>query len=305
MTIVSILKVVLVMLLWAACYPLITAGIQLAPHMSFAALRALLAGSALTLVAMTLRRPAPKQLRDWGLLALIGFGATSLGFVGMFHAAAYVAPGVATVIANTQPLLAAVLAGAVLKERLTPRGAAGLALGFLGIVVIASPQLLSGGSRTYLLGVGFIVLAALGITIGNVLIKRIAGRVDAMMAMGLQMLMGSLPLMLTAALTERPADIHWSFAFIWILLALGLLGTALAYWLWFSVLEATPLNQANAFSFLTPIFGLAMGSVFYREVLDWPVFVGAGLTFLGVGLMARGGTVASEATVGPDDRSKP
>ena len=290
MTIVTIAQIILVMLLWAACFPLITAGIEFAPHLTFAALRAMLAGLTLTALALALRRPLPKEGRVWAMVAVVGLGATSLGFLGMFHAAEFVSPGIATVIANTQPLMAAGLAGIVLNERLTAHGKAGLALGFVGILVIVSPQLLSEGQNNYILGVAYIVLAALGITVSNVLIKRIAGNVDALMAMGLQMLIGSIPLILGAWAMEEPTAIRWSFTFIAALLGLSLFGTALVYWLWFSVLEKAPLNRANAFSFLIPIFGLTIGALFYGESLGWSQLIGIALTVLGVGLVTRRGT---------------
>ena len=290
MTIVTIAQIILVMLLWAACFPLITAGIEFAPHLTFAALRAILAGLTLTALALALRRPFPKEGRVWAMVAVVGLGATSLGFLGMFHAAEFVSPGIATVIANTQPLMAAGLAGIVLNERLTAHGKAGLALGFVGILVIVSPQLLSEGQNNYILGVAYIVLAALGITVSNVLIKRIAGNVDALMAMGLQMLIGSIPLILGAWAMEEPTAIRWSFTFVAALLGLSLFGTALVYWLWFSVLEKAPLNRANAFSFLIPIFGLTIGALFYGESLGWSQLIGIALTVLGVGLVTRRGT---------------
>ncbi|MEQ9145633.1 MAG: DMT family transporter [Parvibaculaceae bacterium] len=297
MSITVIAQILLVMFLWAACFPLITAGIEFAPHLSFAALRALLAGLTLTALAFALRRPLPTGGRVWAMIAVVGLGATSLGFLGMFHAAEFVSPGIATVIANTQPLLAAVLAGMVLNERLTTQGKVGLVLGFIGILVITSPQLLSGGQENYFLGVAYIILAAIGITVSNVLIKRIAGDVDALMAMGLQMLIGSVPLLAGAWATETPSAIQWSSTFVGSLFILSLFGTALVYWLWFSVLEQAPLNRANAFSFLIPIFGLTMGALFYGETFGWAQLVGITLTILGVGLVTRRGT-DSRATDG-------
>src|SRR3546814_17501434 len=90
------------------------------------------------------------------------------------------------------------------------------------------------------------------------------------MAMGRQMLIGSVPLALIAWGTEEPSTVRWSVTFIGILLALSLFGTALVYWLWFSVLEKIPLNRANAFSFLIPIFGMTIGALFFVETLQWP-----------------------------------
>lgn len=275
------------MLLWAICFPLITVGIPFAPHLTFATLRALLAGSALVALAFALGRPMPREARIWAILAGVGLGATTLGFLGMFHAAEFVTPGIATVIANTQPLLAAVLASAVLSERLDLGGKWGLALGFGGIVLITAPQLLAAPAGNYAIGVAYIVLAAVGITVSNVLIKRIAGEVDALMAMGIQLLIGALPLLVIAWAFEQPQDVIWSSQFVFALVSLSLPGTALVYWLWFSILEKCPLNRANAFSFLIPIFGLSMGVLFYGEAMGWSEAGGIGLSVAGIVLVNR------------------
>jgi len=250
-------------------------------------MRALLAGSTLVALAFVLGRPMPKGVRTWGILVAVGLGATTLGFLGMFHAAEFVSPGIATVIANTQPLLAAILASAFLGERLDLSGKSGLALGFGGIVVIAAPQLLAAAAGNYTIGVAYIVLAALGITVSNVLIKRIAGEVDALMAMGIQMLIGALPLLAIALVFEQPQDVIWSSRFLFALVGLSLPGTALVYWLWFSILQKVQLNRANAFSFLVPIFGLAMGVFFFGETMGWPEAGGIALALLGIFLVSR------------------
>ena len=294
MTVFNAFRIVTVMLLWAACYPLLTIGIVLAPHLSFATLRAVIAGLVLVGLACALRRPFPRDARVWMTLIVMGLGGTSLGFLGMFHAAEFVSPGIATVIANTQPLLAAGLGGIILGERLSRRGKAGLFIGFLGIIVIAAPQLFSSGGESYAIGIAYIVLAALGVTVSNVMIKKIIGRVDLLMAMGLQFLIGSIPLALAAGIIENPAEIQWSFTFIAVLLTLAVFGSALVYILWMSVLRDVPLNQANAFSFLIPVFGLTTGVVFYGETLGLLKVLGILLAVVGVVLVTRKGA-AQEA----------
>lgn len=288
MTPVAMVKIILAMLLWAACFPLITVGIALAPHLSFATLRAAIAGLSLVGLALALRRPFPRGFSVWAILSVVGFGATTLGFLGMFHAAEFVSPGFATVIANTQPLLAAGLGGIVLGEHLRPIGKAGLYIGFLGIFVIAAPQLFTGDQNSYLIGVAYIVLAALGITVSNVMIKKIAGQIDLIMAMGLQLLIGSVPLAIVAGIFEEPAAINWSLTFIAALLTLALFGSALVYVLWMSVLTQVPLNRANAFSFLVPVFGLTIGVVAYGETLGALKLAGVLLVVIGVVLVTRG-----------------
>lgn len=278
-------QIIIVMFLWAICFPLIMLGLPHAPHLTFAALRAFLAGVSLLIPAMILKRRQPKDLKSWAVLTAIGLGATTLGFFGMFHASEFVSPGIATVIANTQPLMAAVLAATVLKEHLDGKGKIGLLLGFTGIVLIALPSLLSGTDANYALGIFYIILGAVGITLSNVLIRYMAGRIDALSAMGWQLVIGSFFLAVIAFFTEDVSVVTWNMPFILSLLGLALPGTALAYWLWYRVLEEVELNRANAFSFLVPIFGLALGVVFFQEKIGALIASGIGLTILGIVLV--------------------
>jgi len=290
MSALDVLKLCLVMLLWAICFPLITLGIQDAPHISFAALRAVIAGVALLALAAFLGRPFPRGLRLWMSLLAIGVGATTFGFLGMFHAAEFVQPGAATVIANTQPLVTAVLAGIFLAERSHTRVKIGLGIGFAGVVIIAAPALLDDSQPSYAIGISYILLAALGVACSNFLIKRIAHQTDAIMAMAIQLLLGAIPLGVWAITTEDAGSITWSMRFVFSLASLSLLGTALVYCLWFRLIARLPLSRANAFSFLVPVIGLAMGAGFFGESIEWPHLVGLALTLLGVAMVVRADT---------------
>lgn len=293
MTAPAMFRLLAVMLLWAACFPLITVGLDLAPHLAFAALRAALAGVCLLVLGAVLRRPMPRGLRAWGQIGVVALGATSLGFFGMFHAAEFVSPGLATVIANAQPLLAAILAHVFLGERLRAGGKAGLAAGLAGIAAIAWPALVAGDQASYTLGIGYVALAAIGVASGNIAIKRLTGQTDAVMTMGWQLLIGAAPLALLSGLTEDVSSLRWSSEFIVVLVTLSVLGTSLAFWLWFSALEQVALNRANAFTFLVPIFGLMIGAALFAERLEWTQAAGAILVLTGIALVQRDARVTA------------
>lgn len=280
MTVGVLLAVTGVMFLWALCFPLIAFGLAAAPPMAFAAIRALLAGVALLLVAQGCRRPPTGSRGHWGIIALIGFSATGLGFFGMFYGGARVAPGVATVIANMQPLIAAVIAWRFWGDSLVRHQWTGLWLGFGGIALIGAPSLTEFGSSAA--GMGFILLGALGTALGNVLMSRMAGRFDIVRAMGWQLVIGSIPLGLLSWLIEDPTTINWSWSFLSTLLALSMLGTALPFVAWFALLQHSSLHRLNVFTFLTPVFGLLMGFAFYAEAVSLLTAAGIVLCLLGV-----------------------
>ncbi|MBU4529286.1 MAG: DMT family transporter [Hoeflea sp.] len=287
MTIDAALRLLAVMVLWAACFPLITIGLDLAPHIAFAAMRAALAGICLIALGILCGRTIPAGCRSWGLIVVVGLGATSMGFLGMFHAAEFVSPGLATVIANVQPIIAAVLAHLLLGERLKATGKIGLAVGLAGIAVIALPSLAADHNQGYSLGIAYVVIAATGVSVGNVAIKRLTGQVDPIMAMGFQLLIGAVPLALLSMVTEDVSLLTWSTEFVLVLVALSVFGSSLAFWLWFEALERVSLNRANAFTFLVPIFGLMIGAAFFGERLKVAQVAGVVLVLAGIVLVQR------------------
>lgn len=273
----------------ALCFPLITLGLSHAPHMTFAMLRAALAGTSLAVIAIVLRRPIPSDFRLWIALAVIGFGATSSAYFGMFHAAEFVSPGLATIVANSQPLIAAALAFGFLSERLRPAQYLGLAIGFSGIVAVAVPQLDIAKGFDGAIGFFYIILAAIGLAFSNVLMKAIRSRIDPLVAMAAQLFFGAIPLAILAFSMEQPLEIHLSSGFMLSLISLALPGTALAYWLWFWVLDRVPLSQANAFNFLTPILALLLGIAFFGEQVGPSMLIGLVLTVIGIVIVERSG----------------
>jgi len=273
--------IVTVMFLWAICYPLIVLGLDNAPHITFAALRALLAGLTLLIIAIILGRPQPKKLIQWLYIAGIGIGATSIGFYGMFHASEFVSPGLATVLTSLQPMLTAVLAFLFIKESMQTNETIAIILGFIGMLIIATNQNTDSSSINPL-GLTYLILTIVGLSISNILIKKITGKVDALVAMGWQLIFGALVLWVIALTTENPTEINWNKHFIISLLGLSIFGTALAYWLWFKVLENVDLVYANSFSFLVPALGILMGLTFFKEVFDVQKAIGVALIFIGI-----------------------
>lgn len=282
----TLAKILLVMVLWASCFPLITIGITYSPHITFAALRAFIAGIPLVLIALYLGKSFPNSLRSWLLIAVIGLGATTFGFIGMFHAGEYVSPGLATVIANTQPLLAAMFGFLFLKERISVFGWIGLGLCFLGVVIVATDQLFA-GNTAFSIGLVYLALAALGITISNVTIRYMSDAVDLSMAMGLQMIIGGIPLLVVSLSMEADHQVQWDWPFIATLMSLSLLGTSLVYWLWASILRTVELYKANSFSFLIPVIGLTFGAFFFDERLSGEQWLGVAVIVAGIMVLAR------------------
>jgi len=276
---------VLVMFLWALCFPLISFGLAAVPPMLFAFLRALIAGLSLLLIAKLLKRPGIESASIWINIAFVGLTATSIGFFGMFYGGGLVSPGMATVLSNFQPLIAAVLASFFLSEVLKIQQIYGLVMGFIGIILISLTKLLIDQSN--IIGIGYILFAALGIAISNILLKLVAHKVDIIVAMGWQLVIGSVPLGILSMVLEGNAEVSWTLPFISSLLVLSIFGTALVFVLWFKLLTISALSRLNVFTFLTPVFGIVMGVLFYSETMHYLDVVGVLIIISGIFLVTR------------------
>jgi drug/metabolite transporter (DMT)-like permease len=275
----------LVALLWAICFPFIVIGLPDAPPLLFAALRALLAGVLLLAWAMCLRSQRPVRLKPADLVSLgfIGLSFTAMGFGGMFLGAGQLSPGLATVLASTQPLIAAVMAAVFLGEVLRIRVVLGLLTGFCGVLVLSVPGL-GDGNPGYLSGVAWVMVAAIGTAAGNVWLKRMAGG-PALLPMAVQLLIGALLLLLASVLAGETWQVQWTSGFTGSLLALSVLATAWMIVLWYRLLARAPLNRLNVFTFLTPAFGLGIGYLFFDERMSPFQLSGIAVILIGIAVM--------------------
>lgn len=89
--------------------------------------------------------------------------------------------------------------------------------------MVAWPGLAGDDTRGYSQGIAYVLLAAAGVSIGNVAIKRLTAQADPIMAMGFQLLIGAAPLALLSMLTEDVSLLTWSPEFLLVLVALAVL----------------------------------------------------------------------------------
>ncbi len=234
---------------WGGCFVVIRWGLRDAPVLWFATLRALVAGVALLALATAQHRPLPSGARAWPLICVLAVTNASIAFAAMFAGVDGLATGTAAVLANAQPLLILLPAWWLYGERVTGRTALSLAVGFAGLLVVAVP---GGGGSGALLS----IVAAVAITAGTLLTRRLAG-LDLVQAAGWHFVIGGLVLAAAAAAVEGVPRIDWTARFTLSVLFLALIGTALAFWAWFTEVLRCPLGQVAAWTFLTPVFGIA------------------------------------------------
>ena len=242
---------------WGGCFIAIRWGLRDAPLLWFAALRAVVAGSALLVVGAVQHRAGPRGPHAWGLISLLALVNVTVAFAAMFGGVAGLATGTAAVLANAQPLLILLPAWWLYGESLSARTTGALAVGFTGLLLVAAP---GGGGRGALLS----LTASAAITAGTLLSRRLAG-LDLLTASGWHFLIGGGLLALWAAAVEGRPAIAWTPRFLAVLAFLSLVGTAAAFVAWFSETRTTRLDKLAAWTFLAPVIGIGLSIVLLGE----------------------------------------
>jgi drug/metabolite transporter (DMT)-like permease len=203
--------------------------------------------------------------------------------------------GLSALIVGLQPLITAVLAGKLLGEAILPRHWAGLAAGFVGVVIVLWPKLgaLGGGVNAATLTASLI--SVLGMSVGTIWQKRFASGGDLIAATFWQYVGGGLVMTLAAgALETRSITINGElvFAMAWLVLVLSF-G---AIFLLMVMIREGEMSKVASLFYLVPAVTAVMAWFLFGEELNLIQIFGMALTTFGVGLATAQGSRSARAT---------
>jgi drug/metabolite transporter (DMT)-like permease len=257
------------------------------PPLTQAAIRS--AGAALVIAAWARLRGVPLTERDGTLTAGLAAGVLfGLEFILIYRGLVWTTASRASVFLYTAPFFVALGARWLLPgERLSPAQWSGLALSFAGIVVaFGVPEATAG--RYALIGDGMLIGAAIAWGATTLLIKATSlAAAPAEKVLGYQVVV-SIPILAGAGLLmgERvdhlpgPAPLAWlAYQMVWVV--------SLTYAIWFGMVKRYPASRLSAFTFLTPIFGVAAGHFVLGEPVMPAFALAAALVIAGLFLVNR------------------
>ncbi len=275
----------LLCLIWGLAFVVFHVGLTTTPPLTYAALRAGLAG---VVLAGWLRLTGSTLPRDQAthLTALICGLLNVAGFWGLQNVSLrFVSPAETAILVYVQPLLTAFGAWLFLDERLSAPKLLGLLAGIGGVVAVLSSQLSPNGGEPF---VGYLCALGGGISwaSGTIFFKSRPHGQNLIWIAALQALYGCVPLALAAILFERPA-ITFGVTFVWTILYASLASSALAYVIWFWLLRQRAASEVAAFIFLVPLVATIGDRVLLGDRFGISVLIGGLLIVLGIWLVNR------------------
>jgi drug/metabolite transporter (DMT)-like permease len=274
----------LFVILWSTGFIGAKYGLPHAEPLSFLLVRYLFVVSLMTLLALAMRAPWPRDARQWFHIGVAGLLVHAVYLGGVFVSISKGLPaGVASLVVGIQPLLTAVGAGWLLNEAVLARQWLGLVLGFVGVAMVVSGKIGSG----FGLDARWPALAALaGITAGTLYQKRFCPSFDWRTGAIAQFLPTAVATGIVVGVSDN-YRVEWApdfiFALAWLVLVLSLGAISLLNML---IRRGTAVNLASLFYLVPPCTAL-IAWLLFDERLAGMALVGMALAVWGVYLARK------------------
>lgn len=271
--------------IWGGMYVVSKVVLEHIPPFSLLSLRLLL--GILVLAVIVMFRPrislSKQHVTTMLVVGFVGFGI-SLGF--QFIGTDLSTAANASLVTSATPAFVFVFAAWLLNEPITINRLFALLVSTLGVLIIVDP-FSAGLSADMLWGNISLVFAGVTWALYSVLMRKYGQRIPILNA-SLIALAGGLIVSIPLGLHETNRMVWWPVneAIIVGVLYLGIVSTALAFYLWnkaFEILEAGP---AGLTFFAQPIVGALLGWRFLDEDLDAKFLFGGVMILIGIWLVS-------------------
>lgn len=273
--------------IWGSTYLFIKIGLQFWPSFLFAATRNLVACVALLAVMTALRRQLPRTWQEWWPPLVFGV-LNGTSFALIFWGERYIPSGQTAVLVATMPFFTLPLARLWSREPIAPRHYAAVGLGFLGMLLAIGVR--EGAGFAGQLGMRLVAQfgmlgAALAYAASYVFSKRYF-RADTYSNAAIHLgASGVYLLVLAAAAGHAPGPAVLTWLALGSLAYLALVGSALAYWLMFFLIQRLGSVQASYVTLINPVVAVVLGAAVLGEPLTWHLAAGTAAVVAGAWLV--------------------
>ena len=268
----NILLTALAPISWGTTYAVATEFLPPNHPLLVASMRSLPIGILLTIGL----RKLPKGDWWWKILVL---GGLNIGlFQALLFIAAYRLPGgVAATAGAIQPLLVALFAWQILRQKPSKLSIVAAIGGFIGVGLLV----LSPAARLDPVGIAAAIAGAGAMGLGTVLVKRWKPPVSLIVFTAWQLTVGGLILLPIALITEG-AFTEVTRINLWGFIYLGLIGTGLAYGLWFRGITKLSATAVSYLGLLSPVVATLIGYAFLQETFTFVQLIGIAIVSVAV-----------------------
>ena len=233
----------------------------------------------------------------WHKQALTLYSYSALGIFGgmlcTYLAAAYLSSGIISLVFGLSPVISALLAKKILAEpNISGVRKFSMIISLCGLAVVCSDNFTLADDGIY--GVVFILLAVFFFSLSGVLVKSVSIAIHPL-ATTVGALTVATPMFLVSwLLLDGTVPVEtWQVKSIWATLYLGVFGSLIGFYAYFTVLQKLSASSVTLITLVTPVIALSLGAVLNGEVINDKLILGAFMVLFGLAIYHFGHLVPS------------
>ncbi|MBR1284553.1 EamA family transporter [Bradyrhizobium sp. AUGA SZCCT0177] len=270
--------------LWGASYTFLKVAVETIPPITLIAGRTLIAGLLLVAIMHWRGVKLPTDAANWRRFLFQACLNSVIPWTMVAWGSQALDAGVATILNSTAPIFTFILTVAVTRhEPVTSRKLIGVIAGMAGICLIVGVQALAGLGQQLIAQI-VCVLAAVCYAGAAILGRNFKG-LDPMAPAAGSLLCGAAILIPLSLVVDRPWTLAPSMHSLLALLAIAVFSTALAFVIYFRLIQTLGSVGATAQAYLRVPIGVAFGVTFLGEQLSSTVWIGLACVVVGVAAM--------------------
>jgi drug/metabolite transporter (DMT)-like permease len=271
--------------LWGASYTFVKVGVQTISPVTLIAGRTVIAGTILIAIIQWRGMTLPKDATTWRRFFFQACLNSVVPFTLIAWAQQTTDAALATILNSTSPIFAFLLTVFVTRhEAVTGRKLFGVGAGIVGICLIVGVQAIGGLGQE--LWAQLAIVAATICYAGAAIFGRNFEGLNPIMPAAGSMICGAIVLVPASLITEKPWTLTPSLESILALLALSVFSTALAFAIYFRLVQTLGSVGTTAQAYLRVPIGVAIGVMFLREHLTSTALIGLVCVIAGVAGMS-------------------
>lgn len=277
----SLLLLGLLSVLWGSSYALIRVAVATIPPITLVAGRTAMAAALLWAVVLACRETWPRERATWRRFAVQALLNSVVPFTLIAWAERWVPSGVAAILNSTSPIFVLLCTGLLTRhERVGPRKIVGAGAGLFGVWLVVGEDVMDAASGNLVPELA-IVLASVSYGMAYIYGRRFERVKPPVTAAG-TMTCAAVLLAPASLLVDRPWTLPITTASLLALLALGVLSTALAYVVYFQLIQTLGSVGTASQAFLRVPVSVGLGVVLLGETLTTRSWLGLIAVVLGV-----------------------
>jgi drug/metabolite transporter (DMT)-like permease len=282
------LLLILLSILWGGTFFVVGFALRELPPLTLVFARVALAAVLLLPVMRLFGMTLPRTAKDWMPFAGLSIFNNIIPYSLIFAGQTYITSGMASVLNATTPLFTVLVLAAFGDERLTLRRIAGVSMGVAGVL------LLRGGVTTDSMDQTIGILLCLGGTLSYGVAgwwgRRVLAGVPPLTSTTCQLIVSGIAMAIIAGVIDRPWTLPMPSPATWVaIVALATLSTALAYLVFFRILDRSGPTNVALVTLLVPVTAILLGVLMLGEPLTVREVLGA--LVIGVSLLVIDGQI--------------